>query len=542
MADQPQTPEATSNPNTGSARTGHELVADRRAKLHRLRQEFSIDPFGCRVDGLLTLAQARGCYDAAADQAAKANAGDDHRPTATVAGRVVLHRDIGKLVFMTLRDATGDLQVAASKKDLDEKPFRLAKLTDLGDLVVAQGPLGTTKTGEVTVWTTGQDGFRIVTKSLAPPPEKWHGLQDRELRFRRRYVDLYANPDVMNTFIKRSRVLRSIREFLSQPPDEIGPGFIEVETPMMQPVAGGAAARPFTTHHHALDIDLFLRVAPELYLKRLLVGGFSRVFEINRNFRNEGIDHCHNPEFTMLELYQAFGDYRSMMVLAERLIHRLAVEVGGSKRLPFGNHHLDFSLPFERSSYHDLFAVHNGFDASNHSKLVDRARELGLGHADKDHDVLLQDVWEHTVEDKLIQPTFVIDYPAGLCPLTKTKTGDSALAERFELYVAGMEIANAYTELNDPDTQQANFEHQITGLNDEEATFRTMDHDFIDALCVGMPPAGGLGIGVDRLVMLMTNRQSIRDVILFPLMRPSEPSVTERSIPAAANTLPNGKT
>ncbi len=511
------TPDKT---RAGSAHSRSDLVADRRTKLAKLRDELGVDPFGQRADGLVTLAQARLAYDPAADETAKADPTDDRRPTARVAGRVMLHRDIGKLVFITIRDATGDLQIAANKKALDEPSFKQAKLADLGDIIIAQGPIGTTKTGEITVWATGDDALRIVTKSLAPPPEKWHGLQDHELRYRKRYVDLYANPHVMETFTKRSRIIKAVRDFLTNPPATLGPPFVEVETPMMQPIAGGAAARPFTTHHNALDIDLFLRVAPELYLKRLLVGGLHRVFEINRNFRNEGIDHSHNPEFTMLELYQAFGDYHAMMDLTEQLINTVALQTTNTAKLPFGDIELDFSIPFTRARYHDLFTQHNGFDPADHAKLTVKAVELDIPHADKDHDVLLQDVWEHTVEHQLIEPTFVYDYPASLCPLTKAKADDPAIAERFELYIASMEIANAYTELNDPDVQFANFSRQVAGLDDEEATFRTMDHDFLEALHVGMPPAGGLGIGIDRLVMLLTNNRSIRDVILFPLMRP----------------------
>lgn len=514
----PSKTEGQKTPND-SVQGGRDLIQDRRTKLDRLRNEFEVDPFGSRIDQLATLQAARQQYDSDADQTAK-DGGDDHRPVVRVAGRVVLHRDIGKLVFMTLRDATGDLQVAASKKSLDEVSFKLAKLADLGDIVVACGPLGTTKTGEITAWATDEGNFQIATKSLAPPPEKWHGLQNHELRYRRRYVDLYTNPQVMQTFVTRSRILKQIRDFLTDPPEVIGERFIEVETPMMQPIAGGAAARPFKTHHNALDLNLFLRVAPELYLKRLLVGGMSRVFEINRNFRNEGIDHSHNPEFTMLELYQAFGDYHAMMTVTEQLIHTLATNVCGEEKLPFGDHEVEYSLPFKRMKYHDLFVEHNGFPASDYDKLVAKARQLGIDHDGKDHDVLLQEVWETTVEHQLIQPTFVMDYPASLCPLTKTKTDDHTIAERFELYICGMEIANAYTELNDPDIQEANFKQQVAGLDEEEATFRTMDHDFIEALRVGMPPAGGLGVGIDRLVMLLTNNRNIREVILFPLLRP----------------------
>ncbi|MDX1564594.1 MAG: lysine--tRNA ligase, partial [Phycisphaeraceae bacterium] len=376
--------------------------------------------------------------------------------------------------------------------------------------------------GEVTCWASGEGGFAIATKSLAPPPGKYHGLSDAEQRYRRRYVDLYANPEVLKTFELRSRIIQRVRSFLTDPPDPFGPGFLEVETPMMQPIAGGAAARPFVTHHNALDLELYLRIAPELYLKRLLVGGMHRVFEINRNFRNEGIDRSHNPEFTMLELYQAFGDYHAMMDLVEAMMRTCATEVCGSSVLPFGEWQIDYGKPFRRATYHTLFAEANGFEALDRVRVAEKAAGLGIETAGRDPDVVLNDVWEETVEKNLIQPTFVIDYPASLCPLTKSKADRPEIAERFELFVATMELANAYTELNDPDVQKANFDQQVSGLDDEEATFRTMDHDFIDALKVGMPPAGGMGIGIDRLVMLMTNHRSIRDVILFPLLRPQE--------------------
>ena len=499
-----------------SEATGGNPEADRLAKLARFRDEFGIDPYGRRIDELLPLAIARDRYDADADEAHKADASTDNRPVVKVAGRIVLHRDIGKLVFMTVRDASGDLQIAVSKKSVDEASFKLAKVVDLGDIVVASGPLGKTRTGEITVWAAGQtDAFELACKSLAPPPEKWAGLKDPELRYRKRYVDLYANPEVLQTFAKRSRIIQRVRELLAER------NFLEVETPMMQPIPGGAAARPFTTHHNALDIQLYLRIAPELYLKRLLVGGMPRVFEINRNFRNEGIDRSHNPEFTMLELYQAFGDYNAMMELTETVIHTLAVELCGGAELPYGEQAINYSLPFRRAKYHDLFAEHNSFDPSDHEKLLAKARELHIDNAEaKDHDVLLNDVWEETVEQHLVQPTFVIDYPASICPLTRRKTDQPEIAERFELFIANMELANAYTELTDPTVQLENFQQQLAGVDDEEATFRNLDMDFVEALKVGMPPAGGLGIGIDRLVMLLTNQHSIRDVILFPLMRP----------------------
>ncbi len=509
----------TPPPGRGSA-SGGDQIADRRAKLARLRDELGVDPYGQREAGLVSLADARASYDDVADESFKEDSSADERPEVAVAGRIVLHRDIGKLIFITLRDGTGDLQAAISKKNVDEQSFKIAKLADLGDVLVVRGRLGTTKTGEVTVWATGDDTVRMACKSLAVPPEKWSGLSDPELRYRRRYVDLYANTEVMQTFVKRSQIIQRVRQFLTNPPSHLGEGFLEVETPMMQPIAGGAAARPFVTHHNALDIQLYLRIAPELYLKRLLVGGMARVFEINRNFRNEGVDRSHNPEFTMLELYQAFGDYNTMMQITETMLHTLACEIGGSGKLPFGDLEIDFTAPFRRAKYHDLFTEANGFDPADHDKLVAKANELNIEVGTKDHDVLLNGVWEETVEPLLVQPTFVIDYPASLCPLTKTKPDLPEVAERFELFIGNMEIANAYTELNDPDVQEANFQQQVGGIDDEEATFRTMDHDFVEALRVGMPPAGGLGVGIDRVVMLLTNNRSIRDVILFPLMRP----------------------
>ena len=312
----------------------------------------------------------------------------------------------------------------------------------------------------------------------------------------------------------RSRILREIRQYMD------GTGSIEVETPMMQPIAGGAAARPFATHHNALDIPLFLRIAPELYLKRLLVGGMPRVYEINRNFRNEGVDRQHNPEFTMMEVYWAYGDYNVMMELTESLFNHLAREVCGSEVLPFGDLEINFATPFRRAPYLELFEEHNGFAGDDQARVLDRAKQLGIEVAGKDPDIILNSVWEETVEQHLVQPTFVIDYPARLCPLTKRKDGQPHIAERFEVFVANMELGNAYTELNDPDVQLANFQQQMAGIDDEDATFRAMDDDFVQALKVGMPPAGGLGIGIDRLVMLLTNCRSIRDVILFPLMRP----------------------
>jgi lysyl-tRNA synthetase class 2 len=554
MADPSQSSDApTEAPDAApDAAEEKDLIADRRRKLERLRDELGIDPYGQRLDGLVWLAEARKRYDQAADEAAKAEGGEDRRPVVRVAGRVMQHRVLGNLIFIKLRDSSGDLQVAVSKKAVAPERFKLAKLIDLSDIVAVEGPVGTTKTGEITVWARTGDteagdelaGFTLATKSLAPPPGKWHGLQDAEQRYRKRYVDLYANPDVLHTFKQRSALLKTVRDFLTNPPAKLGDPYLEVETPMMQAVAGGAAAKPFITHHNALDMDLYLRIAPELYLKRLLVGGLPRVFEINRNFRNEGISPRHNPEFTMLELYEAFGDYNTMRALTQTLIHHAAQHAAQALNaqadaerseasdhaqpdhatqgptLHWHGHDIDFTPPFKVATYHELFEQFNGFPASDHDKLVEKAKSLHIDIEGKAHDVLLAEVWEETIEDQLIQPTFVIDYPASLCPLTRTKADKPDIAERFELYIGGMEIANAYTELNDPDVQEANFRAQIDGLDADEATFRTLDEDFLEALRVGMPPAGGLGIGIDRLVMLLTGHRSIRDVILFPLLRP----------------------
>jgi len=492
------------------------LVAARLEKLQKWRDELGIDPYGHRVDGLFDLASARALFNPAKHEAFEQSrkAGDavnDERARAKVAGRCIQHRAMGKLVFLVLRDHTGDLQISVSKANVDENAFTLAGKLDYGDIIVAEGPVGATQKGEICIWA---ETFEVHCKSLVPPPEKYHGLTDPELRYRHRYVDMYANPSTMQVMRQRSRMLSRIRQYMDATDS------LEVETPMMQPVAGGAAARPFITHHNALDMDLYLRVAPELYLKRLLVGGLPRVYEINRNFRNEGIDRQHNPEFTMMEVYWAFADYRVMMELTEGLFNTIAREICGGQTLPFGDLAIDYAVPFRRAKYYDLFEEHNAFDGRDPGMVQAKARQLGLEIAGKDHDLVLNEVWEITVEPHLVQPTFVMDYPASLCPLTRRKADNPAVAERFELYVANMELANAYTELNDPAVQEQNFRAQIAGLDEEESTFRALDVDFLQALKVGMPPAGGLGIGIDRLVMLMTNSSSIRDVILFPLMRP----------------------
>jgi lysyl-tRNA synthetase class 2 len=492
-------------------------------------------PYGQRVDGLKTLLEARQKYDEGAD--AKFNeAGKpppegfvDPRPRVTVAGRVVLFRDNGKLIWMTLRDHTGDLQAAVSQRDVDATSFSLAKKTDLGDIVVVTGAVMKTKTGEITVWAVGEGSVQAGSKCLVPPPEKHAGLTDVELRYRQRYVDLWATPETTKVFQLRSKIVACIRRYLDSR------DFLEVETPMLQTLAGGAAARPFVTHMNALDIDLYLRIAPELYLKRLLVGGLPRVYEINRNFRNEGLDKQHNPEFTMLEAYQAFGDCETVMQLTEGVIREaarmVAAETQGPTdlRLPFGELVVDYGAPFARVRYAELFERALGFAMSDARRCREEALKRHLFTAEEidrlDPIFIVNELFEEVAEKTVdpAKPTFITEYPAALSPLTRPKPGnqgEAAVAERADLFIGGMEVAPHYTELNDPDVQAAKFREQLAGLDDEESTFRTFDADFIHALKVGMPPAGGLGLGIDRLTMLLTNQRTIRDVVLFPLMRP----------------------
>ncbi len=506
------------------------LVAARREKLRHFRG-MGIEPFGRALPERDTLAAARARFDeslqlASEQQAAAAKAAGtpppaDPRPRARVAGRVMQHRDLGQLVFLSLRDESGDLQVSISKAMVEEAVFDLAKRLDYGDLVAAEGPVGRTRRGEICIWA---DRLELAAKSLAPPPEKWHGLVDAELRSRRRYVDLHANPESLRTFTARSRIVSRIRRFMESR------GYLEVETPMLHPIAGGAAAKPFTTHHNALDMPLFLRIAPELYLKRLLVGGMPKVFEINRNFRNEGIDRSHNPEFTAMEAYEAYGDYGSMMELVERLVHHLAVEAAREQgrpddeapRLPFGDLEIAYGMPFARIGYGELFERALGFPMEAFGQVRERARSLGIPEAGMDDWLVVNEVFERVAEPTIdpCTPTFVLDWPSAISPLTRPRRDRPELAERWDLFIGGMEIGPAYTELNDPDLQQAKFEEQLRGADEEAAVFRTLDEDFIEALRVGMPPAGGMGLGIDRIVMLLTNSASIREVILFPLLRP----------------------
>ena len=453
---------------------------------------------------------------------------DDHQPLAAVlqlpvtdppsapakvAGRIVLRRVMGNAHFLHLQDWTERLQVMIGKKQVGATGWALAQLLDLGDLLGVEGKFGKTRTGEPTVFA---EKLTFLGKSLLPHPDKVRGMQDEEYRLRHRYLDLVYTPETLARARQRILLLRTIRRYLDER------GYWEVETPTLHASAGGAAARPFATHHNALDIDLVLRIALELHLKRLLVGGIEKVYEIGRIFRNEGISRRHNPEFTMLELYQAYGDYGSMMDLTEGLVVACVDALGGGRQLPYGERTIDYTPPWSRLRYGDLFREHVGVDMADADAVRQAAEARGLPTAGRHPDVLVHQLFEHVVEPQLERadrPMFVCDYPAALCPLTKRRRDNPAVAERFELYVAGMEVANAYTELNDPCTQEQTFHQQLAGLPEEESMAR-MDEDFIRALRHGMPPAGGLGIGIDRLVMLLTNTQTIRDVILFPLLRP----------------------
>lgn len=471
------------------------LELQREEKLARIRQ-LGVEPYGGRYEGAEPAEDVKGRFR-----------DDEEGQQARCAGRIVLLRDIGKLIFITLRDRSGTIQLGLSKKLLGEQ-WPLIKLLDLGDIIGAAGQLGRTKTGEITIWV---EDITLLSKCLRQPPEKFHGLSDVDLRYRHRYVDLWANPEVMERFKKRSAVVATVREFLQ------GRGFLEVETPMMQTIVGGAAAKPFVTHHNSLDLDLYLRIAPELFLKRLLVGGMEKVFEINRNFRNEGLSRQHNPEFTMLEVYQAYGDYQVMMDLTEELICFCVENHCEGERVQFGEHTINYRRPWRRMRYAELLKEYSGCEIKDIGAIRAKARKLDLDEADMDDAVVVNEVFEATVEDNLIDPTFVMDYPAALCPLAMRSKENPDYAERFELFAAGMELANAYTELNDPAVQEENFRHQLRG---QEESIATMDRDYITALRYGMPPAGGLGIGIDRLVMLLTGAVSIRDVVLFPLLKP----------------------
>jgi lysyl-tRNA synthetase class 2 len=479
-------------------------AAERLAKIAAMRAA-GVDPYPARGVSATPIAELAAGAGSAEAPGAKIGT------QVCVAGRVGVLRDFGKLVFAPLRDRTGVIQLGLQKDKLAAW-WEQRKWLDAGDHLGVRGELGFTKKGELTVWATE---VVILSKTVAPPPEKWHGLADQELRYRRRYVDLWANEGVAAVFARRSKVLSLTRRFLE------ARGFLEVETPTLHPIAGGATARPFVTHHNALGADLYLRIAPELYLKRLIVGGLERVFEVSRNFRNEGISVRHNPEFTMLELYQAQADYRHMMELTETLFEHLARELTGGTVVEFRGKNYDLKAPFQRLRYAELFQRHVGCDLHDRDAVRAAARKKGLDLPSADDEPaywrLMNDVFEHAVEHELGGPVFITDYPTPICPLAKQNPADPRFAERFEVYVGGMELANAFSELNDPAEQERRFVEQVES-QDPEAPGE-VDVDYVQALEYGMPPAGGLGIGIDRLCMVLTNQDSIRDVLLFPTLR-----------------------
>jgi lysyl-tRNA synthetase class 2 len=498
--------------------SAEEIRALRLEKLHALRER-GVDPYPARTSVTHTVAEALAAYESLAEA----------EETVSLAGRLTARRGHGKTTFADLRDGTGRIQIYLKRDDLGEEAYSLLDCVDVGDFLGVDGRLFTTRMGERTLHVTG---LTVLAKSLLPLPEKWHGLKDKETRYRKRYLDLVVNPDVRRVFEVRAGVIRSFRETLD------AEGYLEVETPILQPLYGGANARPFKTHHRALDQTLYLRIADELYLKRLIVGGLDRVYEFCKDFRNEGMDRLHNPEFTMLELYRAYADYEDMMQLTERLVSRAAQAVLGTMRVPVPSETggeagedgaepervIDLTPPWRRVTVREALREHAGVDlaAADTEALLARCRELDLGvDPGASRGELIGELMDACVEPELQEPTFLIDYPREISPLAKRKADDPDTTERFEPFVLGHELGNAFSELNDPLDQRARFEEQVAaGRGGDDDEHHPYDEDYVTALEHGMPPTGGLGIGVDRVVMLLAGRRHIRDVILFPHLRP----------------------
>jgi lysyl-tRNA synthetase class 2 len=489
----------------------HDLIEQRRAKLAEWRKKGKSYPTDFRRDALAA--------DLLAQFADKTEPElEEHPIQAKVAGRIMTRRLMGKASFTHILDVSGRIQLYIRQDDVSPEVYEEFKQWDLGDIIGAEGKLFKTKTGELSIKV---QKIHLLTKAVRPLPDKFHGLTDQETRYRQRYLDLIANDETRRTFIIRSKIINTMRCFLQER------SFLEVETPMMQVLAGGAAAKPFITHHHALDLQLFLRIAPELYLKRLVVGGFERVFEINRSFRNEGLSTQHNPEFTMLEFYQAYSDYQELMNLTEEMFRQIAKDVLGSTTFSYQNIAFDFSKPFERISLKNSILKYNSHlqeaDINTLESAKKTAEKLGIVLQKNEGLGRIQvEIFDETVEHQLQQPTFITAYPAEVSPLARCNNDDPFVTDRFELFIAGREIANGFTELNDPDDQAERFRQQMTSkaAGDEEAM--PFDSDYIVALEHGLPPTAGEGIGIDRVVMLFTDSSSIRDVILFPHMRPKE--------------------
>ena len=502
-----------------------EQIAQRRTKLEELVR-LGVAPYPNRFERSETISAIVTAHEDSSGEVLERD-----RPQVRVAGRILGIRGFGKANFLVISDGRRRLQVYVREDSLPKDDFKIYQLLDLGDHIGVEGRVFRTKTNELTVWA---ERLHFLAKCLIPLPEKWHGLTDVETRYRQRYLDLIVNPPSRQVFETRAKVVAAIRQFLDSR------GFLEVETPMMQPLAGGALARPFVTHHNTLDMDLFMRVAPELYLKRLTVGGLERVYEINRNFRNEGISTQHNPEFTMLEFYEAYVDYEYLMRLTEEMLSSVAKQVTGSLDVPYGDDRIDFTPPYRRLSVRDAAAEAASARLGRtitESQLRDRAEaariaaDLGLdvvkatGRAGKaaeppEAGKITFAIFEALCETHLVQPTFVYNHPTEVSPLSKQRPSDPDTVERFELYAGGFEIANGFSELNDPAEQRRRFEAQLRDRAAGDLEAHQMDEDYIRALEYGLPPTGGEGIGIDRLVMLFTNSPSIRDVILFPLMRP----------------------
>ena len=478
--------------------------AARRERLEALRKS-GIDPYPARVGPREAIADVRVRFEHRDAESLEADP-----EGVAVAGRITAIRSFGKLLFLNLVENGAKIQVSAKKNEIAPELFQRIKSFDVADFVRVEGPVWRTRTDELTVDAVDA---QLLAKALRPLPEKWHGLTDVEARFRQRYLDLLVNEEVRQIALLRSCTIAAMRAFLD------GRGFVEVETPVLQPLYGGAAARPFNTHHNTYDQDLYLRISDELYLKRLVVGGLDRVYEIAHNFRNEGVSRKHNPEFTMMECYQAYADYRDMMDLTEAMVAAAIDRIGGGYKRSYGDLEIDYTLPWPRKTYAELLEEHAGLSMTDLDAIRAKATELEIDHTGMADAIVVNEVFEATVEPKLIQPCFVLDYPAPICPLTRRRPDDPNIALRFEAFVAGMEIGNAYTELNDPAIQEENFKRSLAGERKDE-TMAVLDEDFLLALKYGMPPAGGLGVGIDRLVMLLTDSTSIRDVILFPLQRP----------------------
>jgi lysyl-tRNA synthetase class 2 len=485
-------------------------MSERMRKLAEL-EAVGVDPYPARFEVRNLAADLHREYAGLSEE------GDAGAPQVSIAGRLMSVRGHGKATFAHLQDGSGRIQIYIVRDTVGPEAYDLCKKLDVGDYLGVEGQLFRTRTGELTVRVRT---VQLLSKSLRPLPEKWHGLTDVETRFRQRYLDLIVNQQVAGAFRKRSRLIAEVRRFLETR------GFLEVETPMMQSMAGGAMARPFVTHHNALDLNLYLRIAPELYLKRLVVGGFDRVFEINRNFRNEGISTQHNPEFTMLEFYQAYADYQDLMALTEEMLAHLAKEITGDQRVSYQGQQISFAPPWPKLTLEESLVKLAGLDAETFKT------EEGVNATAGRHGVSIAPGWgkgkvmaelfDTLVEPKLVQPTFIIDFPTELSPLAKAKQGEPTTVQRFELFVGGMEIANAYSELNDPREQRARFLDQLRQRDQGDLEAHGLDEDFLRALEYGMPPTAGEGIGIDRLAMLLTDSPSIRDVILFPLLKPAQ--------------------